>query len=72
LKKEALQTILDSAVDGKKVFGCNFAIKYQNEVWHGTAGNISLNDSYFIASTTKLFTTALILQFHPFSLASCE
>ena len=62
MKKEALQTIIDSAVDGKKVFGCNFAIKYKNEIWHGSAGNISLNDSYFIASTTKLFTTALILQ----------
>jgi D-alanyl-D-alanine carboxypeptidase len=61
LKKEVLQTIIDSAVDHKKVFGCNFAIKYKNEIWHSSAGNISLDDSYFIASTTKLFTSALIM-----------
>jgi len=61
-KANELLQILNKTIDGKKVFGCNFAIKYQNEVWHGSAGNISLNDSYFIASTTKLYTTAIILQ----------
>ncbi len=61
MKKEVLQTIIDSAVDHKKVFGCNFAIKYKNEIWQGTAGNFETDDYYFIASTTKLFTTALIL-----------
>lgn len=63
LEKKAieLQQILDNTIDGKKVFGCNFAMKYQNEFWQGTAGNFETDDSYFIASTTKLFTTALIL-----------
>jgi hypothetical protein len=44
LEKKAieLQQILDYTIDGKKVFGCNFAIKYQNEVWQGTAGNFDI------------------------------
>jgi CubicO group peptidase (beta-lactamase class C family) len=60
-KANELLQILNKTIDDKKVFGCNFAMKYQNEIWHGTAGNFDTDDSYFIASTTKLFTTALIL-----------
>lgn len=61
-KKEAtLQSTLDKIVDDKKIFGTSFAIKKDALIWSGTAGDLSSNQPYFIASTTKLFTSAIIL-----------
>lgn len=60
-RASALQAILDKTVDNKKVFGTSFSIKYKNEVWSGSSGNIENEQQFFIASTTKLFTTAIIL-----------
>lgn len=60
-KHQRLQQILDTSVDNKKVFGTSFAIKHHDDVWHGASGNISNEQPYFIASTTKLFVTAVIL-----------
>ncbi len=57
-----LQKILAQTIDNKKVFGASFAIKKDSLVWYGASGNLSTEQPYFIASTTKLFTTALILQ----------
>ena len=56
-----LQAILDKTVDSKKVFGAAFALKQGDKFWQGAAGDLSLEQPFFIASTTKLFTTALIL-----------
>jgi len=61
-KEQALQTILDRTVDGKRVFGTSFAIKMDSLIWLGASGNLSKDQPYFIASTTKLFTTAIILR----------
>ncbi len=61
MPEKALQTVLNETVDGSKVFGTSFAIKKDSLSWQGCSGNISQNQSYFIASTTKLFTTAIIL-----------
>lgn len=58
---DALQRILDRSVDSKKVFGTSFAMKYGNAVWHGAAGNLADDRPYFVASTTKLFVTAVVL-----------
>lgn len=60
-KEKSLQAALDKTVDGKKVFGTSFAIKKDSLSWLGAAGDLSKDQSYFIASTTKLFTTAIIL-----------
>lgn len=59
---EKLRQILIETVDNKKVFGTEFAIKCRGETWQDVAGNFVLNQPYFIASTTKLFTTSLILK----------
>lgn len=59
---KALQAVLDKSVDGKKVLGISFAAKGNGQVWYGSSGDISIDQSYFIASTTKLFTTAIILR----------
>lgn len=61
-RDQSLQKVLNRAVDGKKVFGAVFAIKMDTLNWRGSAGNLSINQPYFIASTTKLFVTTLILQ----------
>lgn len=56
-----LQSILDKTVDEKKIFGTSFAIKKDTFTWCGSSGNIAFDQPYFIASVTKLFTTAVIL-----------
>lgn len=61
-KQKSFQAVLDKIVDGKKVFGTSFALKKDEETWQGASGNLTLEQPYFIASTTKLFTTAIILQ----------
>jgi CubicO group peptidase (beta-lactamase class C family) len=61
-KQNSLQAVLDKTVDGKKIFGTSFAIKKEGFNWFGASGNISTEQPYFIASTTKLFTTAIVLQ----------
>jgi len=60
-KEKPLQAILDKTVDGKKVFGTSFAIKKDSLIWFGASGDLTKDQPYFIASTTKLFTTAIIL-----------
>ncbi len=62
-KENILQQILDNRVDHKKVFGTSFCIRYKGETWCGASGNLTTDSPYFIASTTKLFITALILNF---------
>ncbi len=61
-KTSAFQSVLDKTIDGKKVFGTSFIIKKDKMVWQGSSGDLSKNQPYFIASTTKLFTTAIILK----------
>lgn len=58
---QALQRILDKAVDRRKVFGTSFALKKGQQQWQGASGNLQADQPYFIASTTKLFTTAIVL-----------
>lgn len=61
-KHEYLQNILNKTVDKRNVFGTSFALKKDNITWQGASGNLSKDQPYFIASTTKLFTSAIILQ----------
>lgn len=60
-KEKSLQAVLEKCVDKKKIFGTSFALKKGDFIWKGASGNIASNEQYFIASTTKLFTTAIIL-----------
>jgi len=60
-KGKLMQSVLDKTADGKKIFGTSFAVKKDGLSWHGASGNLTADQSYFIASTTKLFTTAIIL-----------
>jgi D-alanyl-D-alanine carboxypeptidase len=60
---KALQALLDKLTDHKKVFGTSFCLKYKGETWTGASGNLDPGSLFFIASTTKLFVTSLILNF---------
>ena len=59
--EKTLQNILDKITDGKKIIGSSFRVKHDNFEWAGASGNMNIDSQYFIASTTKLFTTAIIL-----------
>ena len=61
-KEKSLQTVLDKTVDNKKVFGTSFAFKKDTLTWQGSSGSMTIDQPYFIASTTKLFTTTIILK----------
>jgi CubicO group peptidase (beta-lactamase class C family) len=60
-KSERLQSILNNAIDNKNIFGTSFSVNYKSELWSGASGNLSAESQYFIASTTKLYVTAIIL-----------
>lgn len=61
-KEKSLQAVLNKTVDGKRVFGTSFAIKKDGVTWFGASGNVTKDQPYFIASATKLFTTAITLR----------
>lgn len=61
-QNEKFQQILNKTVDNKNVFGTSFAFKKDTFTWQGSSGNMTIDQAYFIASTTKLFTTAIILK----------
>jgi D-alanyl-D-alanine carboxypeptidase len=57
-----LQQIIDKAAQRSNIYGLSFAVKTDSGSWFGASGNLEVQSPYFIASTTKLFTTAIILQ----------
>ncbi|MEN4044383.1 MAG: serine hydrolase domain-containing protein [Methanobacterium sp.] len=62
--KSKLNKIVTKIVDHKKVFGCVVNVESGDNTfsWIGSAGNISNKTLYFIASTTKLYITAILLK----------
>jgi len=61
-RQKSFQAILDKLIDGQKIVGTSFAIKKDKFIWQGASGNLTIDQPYFIASTTKLFTTVIILK----------
>lgn len=59
-----LQRVLDKSIDNKTVFGISVCIENGNRslTFSGSAGNLETESQYFIASTTKLFTSSIILK----------
>lgn len=60
----ALQRVLDRTVDGRRVFGAAACVATRDgqRRFAGGAGNLDATRAFFIASTTKLFVTALIMR----------
>ncbi|MDP2174662.1 MAG: serine hydrolase domain-containing protein [Bacteroidota bacterium] len=61
--EQKLRETLDKSIDNKKIFGTTFSIEYKNTTWEGASGNLQVENQFFIASTTKLFVTAVILNY---------
>jgi CubicO group peptidase (beta-lactamase class C family) len=57
-----LQHILNKAIDNKLIFGTSVSLRQGEFVWSGVSGNFTMNRQFYIASTTKLFVTAMLLQ----------
>lgn len=57
-----IQNILNKTVDNKKDHGTTACITSHSFSWCGASGNFHTDDQYFIASTTKLFITAILLK----------
>lgn len=72
MKEKLLQSILENTIDRKKVFGTSFCVKYKDETWCGAAGNLTSEQQFFIASTTKLYITAIILNLKAKGLLNLE
>jgi CubicO group peptidase (beta-lactamase class C family) len=58
-----LNGLVHSQVDNKKIFGCVVNVESGDNSfsWCGSAGNLNDKSRYFIASTTKLYITAVLL-----------
>jgi CubicO group peptidase (beta-lactamase class C family) len=61
-KSEQLQQLLLRCIDNRKIFGTSWCIRHNEDTWCGAAGNLTSESPYFIASVSKLFTTAIILK----------
>lgn len=59
---KSIQALLDKTVKNKHLFGISLFVKHQGQDWCGVSGNFSMETPYFIASTTKLFVSALIFK----------
>jgi D-alanyl-D-alanine carboxypeptidase len=57
-----LQRILDGTVDGERVSGVTVCVVSAGERWTGAAGDLAVDRPYYIASTTKLYTTAIVVR----------
>ena len=58
---EKLQSHLDSITDNNKIFGTSVRLSSPGIDWTGSSGNLKPESQFYIASTTKLFVTAVIL-----------
>jgi D-alanyl-D-alanine carboxypeptidase len=57
-----INKILERSIDNKRVFGLSFYAKSEKFEFTTSKGNLKIDDQFFIASTTKLFVTAIIMQ----------
>ena len=64
MTKSKLENILNQTVNSKSIFGAvvNIESGDQSFSWSGAAGNLKVESQYFIASTTKLYITAVVLK----------
>lgn len=74
ISTELLNEILSKRVDNKTVFGTTMCIASGRNAVPviASAGNLATDSRYFIASTTKIYVTALILNFEEQGLLSLD
>ena len=69
---EKFQKILDKTVDNKSIFGTQVTIHSPHHYWAGASGNLDKESLYFIASTTKLYVSAVILNYRSQGMLSLD
>lgn len=59
-----LELAVEQVMKSNEIFGIGIGIEKEDRTfsWYHSAGNIERNSMYFIASTTKLYTTATVLK----------
>lgn len=64
LNTEIIARLLNRMVDGKNIFSAVMRVENSDKTisWSGAAGNMQTDSRYFIASVTKLYVTAVVLQ----------
>jgi len=62
LPREKLQILLNQTINNKTIFGTVVSVTKGSDTWVGSAGNLIPKSPFFIASTTKLYITAIIFQ----------
>ncbi|MFY0675326.1 MAG: beta-lactamase family protein [Bacteroidia bacterium] len=60
--EQKLEEILIKQVNGKNIFGATVSIESPDFSWKSAKGNFELSSQYFIASTSKLYTSVIIFQ----------
>ncbi len=72
--QEKIQSFLEKMTDNKAVFGT--ALRVENAegevLFDGATGNIKTDSQYFIASTTKLYTVAMLMKLRSEGLLELE
>lgn len=59
---DQIQKTMDRAIDNKQIFGAVVSIGKEDSTYHFASGNIEIEDSYFIASVSKLYTSAVLFK----------
>ena len=57
-----IQKILNELIDDKQTFGSVVSIEAENQTYHFASGNMEIDDPYFIASISKLYTSAVLFK----------
>lgn len=62
IDQPAIEKLINKTVDGKTIQGAVLSVSKGDQTAHFSAGNISKNQPFFIASVSKLYTACIIFQ----------
>lgn len=64
VEEKLLNNLMDQMVDDKNIYSAVLCVENSDRSfsWTGAAGEMEENNRYFIASVTKLYVTAVVLQ----------
>ena len=57
-----IQKIIDKSIDNEYIFGISLSVSYEDEIQHFASGTSTTGEPYFLASVTKLYTSAVLFK----------
>ena len=57
-----IQKIIDKSIDNEYIFGVSLSVSYKDEIQHFASGASTTGEPYFLASLTKLYTSAVLFK----------